>query len=490
MSVPGPPSRPPGTPRPTVPTAPPLPVGRSWTQRLIIVSGAVFAVVALVFALVVGVAWWRLGSFDRIDLDLAPKNDDKALNFLVVGSDSRENISEDDPDAGAFLGEDVGGQRTDTIIVMRVEPKTNQILLLSIPRDLWVPLNGTGPEDRINSAFSEGGAQELINTVRAALDIDINHYVEVDFSGFRSLVDTIGGVPMYFDRPMLDEYSGLNVTAAGCVVLDGQQALAFARSRHLQYLDAESGEYYEDLTADLGRITRQQLFLRQAMDKVSTLGLTDVAKLNRLVGVATDNVTFDDALTNNELLNLARRFSSVGPEAMQTYSLPTELYDTPAGASVVLLKKVEAQPVLDVFRGLAPTATTAPAALSPAQVAVSVLNGTGVTGQAAEAADALKAIGFTVPLVQTAAVLGETRTTVRYAEASQPAAQLLAGYLQPGVNLVVDPTVGGGLVLTTGADFVGITVPEVVVAGGDASTTTAVGVAPPGQAPPGETCSP
>ena len=332
--------------------------GRSWGQRLVITSGALLAVVAMIGALVVAVAWWRLGSFDRVSLDLAPQADNRPLNFLVVGSDSRAGVSENDADAGAFLDEEISGQRTDTIILMRVDPSDNSVSLLSIPRDLWVPLGGAGAEDRINVAFAEGGAQELINTVRSVFDITINHYVEVNFGGFKALVDTIGGVPMYFDTPMLDEYSGLAIPEAGCVVLDGQQALAFARSRHLQYLDAESGEYYTDLTADLGRITRQQLFVRQAMDKASSLGLTNVTKLNRLVGVATDNITFDDDMTNSELLSLAKRFASIDSSAMKTFVLPTELSETSAGASVVLLKELEAKPVLDVFRGVVPTTST------------------------------------------------------------------------------------------------------------------------------------
>lgn len=483
------------TPDPSPAGSPPAQHGRSWAQRFVIAFGAVLAVLSLLGALVVGVVWWRFGSFDRIDLDLAPNTTaDKPLNFLVVGSDSRENISEDDPDAGAFLGEEVGGKRTDTIIVLRVDPAAKSISLLSIPRDLWVPLNGTGPNDRINTAFAEGGAQELINTVQSVLRIDINHYVEVDFKGFKSLVDTVGGVPLYFDRAMYDENSGLNITEPGCVTLDGQQALAFARSRHLVYFNEESGEYEEDLTADLGRITRQQLFLRRVMDKVASLGLTDVTKLNRLVNVATDNVTFDDNLSTGDLVDLARQFSSLGSEAMQSYALPTDLTETPEGASVVVLREADAQATLDVFRGVAPAAasTTAPAALSPSQVAVSVLNGTGVPGQAGDAASGLEAIGFAVAQVGNTPQAGETRTTVRYAPASAAAAQLVASYLQPGVNLVEDGTVGSGVVLVTGADWVGITVPEVVDTGAaadpEATTTTVVGVTPPGVPPPGVIC--
>ncbi len=465
--------------------------GRSWGQRLVITSGALVAGLAMVGALVVGVAWWRIGSFERIDLDLTPRAEEGPLNFLLVGSDSRDHIATEGPDAEAFLDADVGGERADTVIVLRIEPKTNEIKLLSIPRDLWVPLNGTGPKDRINAAFAEGGAQGLINTVRATLDIEINHYVEVDFVGFRSLVDIIGGVPMYFDRPMYDEYSGLDVPAAGCVVLKGQQALAFARARHLVYVNPDTGRYEEDLTADLGRITRQQVFLRQTLAKLTSLGLSDVSKLSRMISVAADNVTFDDALSNADLIAYGRHFASVGLDALQTYSLPTDLHDTPGGASVLLLKVAEAQPVLDVFRGLSQaTPTTAAARMAPGQIAVSVLNGTGVDGQASEAAEGLRAIGFTVAQVGNSPVLGEVRTTVRFAADAQTQAQVLASYLPAGVNLVEDRAVGTGVVLVTGADFVGIAVPEKDIAGHDGveSAGIGVGMAPPRILPAGVSC--
>ena len=230
----------------------------------------------------------------------------------------------------------------------------------------------------------------------------------------------------------LDEYSGLDIRAAGCVVLGGQQALAYARARHVVYRDPATGRSVEDLTADLGRITRQQVFARQALAQVTSLGLTDVGKLNRLVGVASDNVLFDNSLRNDDLLALGRRFARVGVDALSTFSLPTELYETPEGASVVLLRQAEAQPVLDIFRGLAPV-TTATTALSPGQVAVSVLNGTGVPGQAATAADGLRAAGFDVAQVGNATTVGETRTTIRYA-AEAEAHRLKAAIDQSAVS--------------------------------------------------------
>ncbi len=453
---------------------------------------------AVVGALVVAVAWWRLGNFDRVALDLAnPEAPGRAMNFLVVGSDSREGVLESDADAGSFLDEGgATGQRTDTILVARVDPADNSVTLLSIPRDLYVAIDDAGYQDRINVAFADGGAQQLIDTVRRVLQIEINHYVEVNFGGFKSLVDTVGGVPMYFETPMYDAYSGLDIAEAGCVQLNGQQALAFARARHLEYLNPDTGEWEQDFTADLGRISRQQLFLRRAMDQIGGLGLTNVAKLNRLVGVATDNVTFDDDLGNTELLQLAKRFSAASSESLRTFSLPTELSETDDGASVVLLKEAEAQAVLDVFRGIEPTTTTAPAvALAPAAVAVDVANGTGTAGQAAEAGDALAAIGFGVGQVGNAAEAGQVATVIRYGRNARPAAELVAGFLQPGVELVADGAVATGrVVVVTGADFEGIVVPETLASVPEEavdplqSAATTVGVAPAGAPPPGSEC--
>jgi hypothetical protein len=290
---------------------------------------------------------------------------------------------------------------------------------------------------------------------------------------------------------MRDDNTGLDIENPGCVTLDGEQALAFARSRHLQYKDSK-GRWQDDPTADLGRITRQQLFLRKSMDKASTLGLGDITRINHLIDVGTKNVKFDDGLKTTELIGLIRKFSSTRGEGMTTYSLPGQPFETADGASVLALDAAAAQPILDVFRGVAPaTAPTTAATLSPAQVAVTVLNGTGVSGQAREAADQLGQAGFVVAKVGDATAVGEAQTSLRYSPGHKPEADMVAALLQPGVALLEDESAGNGVVLTTGADFRGITVPEAPATTAPseaATTTTAVGIAPPEQSPPGETC--
>ena len=106
----------------------------------------------------------------------------------------------------------------------------------------------------------------------------------------------IGGVAVYFSEPVRDDYSGLHVEEPGCVNLDGQQALAFVRARHLEYQDEDSGRWRTDPSGDLGRMTRQQEFIRKAITKAVSKGLTNPATLNDLVGVGVDHVGLDPSL--------------------------------------------------------------------------------------------------------------------------------------------------------------------------------------------------
>ena len=127
-------------------------------------------------------------------------------------------------------------------MVLRVDPEEKQAYVLSFPRDLYLPISGTGETQRINTAHAHG-VQTLIDTIQDNFDIPINHYVEIDFVGFEKLVDAVGGVPLWFDAPVRDRHTGLDVPQAECQVLDGEQARKFVRSRYLEYQD-EDGEWH------------------------------------------------------------------------------------------------------------------------------------------------------------------------------------------------------------------------------------------------------
>ncbi len=215
---------------------------------------------------VVGTAQRRVDEISRIDGLEGVLSDEHAVveNYLLVGSDSREGADPSDPDYGGIgAADDIGGQRSDTLMVLRRDRVSGTASVLSIPRDLWVQLASTGRNNRINTAYQQG-PEEVVATVRQALGIPIHHYVEVDFQGFKAIVDAIGGVEICFLNAAQDRHTGLYIAQPGCHVLDGVQSLAFARSRYFEsWVD---GDWQIDGTADLGRIKRQQSFINAALD--------------------------------------------------------------------------------------------------------------------------------------------------------------------------------------------------------------------------------
>jgi LCP family protein required for cell wall assembly len=396
-----------------------------------------------------GTAWLGLSfaHIDRVkDIRLSQTLKGQPANYLIVGTDSREGIDVKDPDAKAFLG---GGEKgcgcTDTIMVLRVDPNAQTASIVSFPRDLWVTMADNGTKARINSAHQRG-EQVLIDTIRKTFGITINHYVEIDFVGFEKLVDAVGGIKLWFDHPVRDAHTGLSILDTGCVSLNGREAREFARSRYLQYR-GNDGRWHSDPTADLGRITRQQIFIRRAISKAVSSGLGNPLTLNRLVQAGVDNVKLDANLTASDILALGRKFKSFNPNDLVGYTIPSTSYRTAAGADVQLPDLRAAEPILDIFKGLPP------GSISPQNVDVTVLNGSQVQNQAADAAGALEEIGFHVTEVGSyPSVVG--RTTVLYGEGGESTARTVARYLTGGAALVQDNHVHrGAAVLVTGTDF-------------------------------------
>jgi LCP family protein required for cell wall assembly len=282
-----------------------------------------------------------------------PANEAPAENYLLVGSDSRAGISSDDPNAGAIGStDDVVNSRSDTIMVLRRE-RNGGAALLSIPRDLWVPIAGTGSKGKVNSAFN-GGSQRLVATITQSLGIPINHYVEIDFAGFQKLVDQIGGVQVCTLLPAQDLHSGLHLNP-GCTNVNGSQALAYARSRH--YQEWQDGEWHEDGTADLGRIKRQQAFIRTAVTKLLKQMESEPFKVGRLIDAATSSVTVDNDLDPVKAAAALRQAAEVG---LSMYSLPVKAAEH-KGQSALDLDAAAAQPILDYFKGVGtPPPTTPP----------------------------------------------------------------------------------------------------------------------------------
>ena len=420
-------------------------------------------------------------SIDRVDVALAASQDDEPQNFLIVGSDTRELKRQDASDNGAIFGGKKeaapGGQRADTMVIARVDPTEETVELLSIPRDLWVD-RGSGKSGRINAAYNDG-PQELIDTVKRNTRIPINHYIEVNFDGFKGLVEAIGGVPMYFDRPMYDNNTGLRVKSKGCVNLNPTQALAFARSRHLYYSNGK--KWVSDPTGDLGRITRQQVFIKRAMQKVATLGLADVGTIRKLIDAGTGAVTIDDELGIDEMMSLAKRFKSFDSSTMVTHRLPTIGFTTDGGAAVLRVDDAPAAAVMAIFSGTAKgsapkpsTASLTAGPLTPTAVTVDVANGAGTQGLAKKVSSQLGLQGFLVGAVTTAE--GTATTELRHAPGDDEAATLVGDGLAVTPRLVADPSFTLGRVsLILGRDFQGVS-PTATTTSTPPSTTTTTAV--------------
>ncbi len=430
--------------------------------------------VVLAVALVLGggAAWglWSFNRITRVDLDLEQAEAaTEPINVLVVGSDSRADIDEDHPGADGMLGDEAPtGQRSDSLMIARIDPTSDRIDLLSIPRDLWVSIPGQEGEHRINTAYQHS-AQTVVDTVQSVLGIPVNHFVEVDFSGFQSLIEALGGVPMYFDRPVRDDNSGLDVAAKGCQLLDGVQGLAFARARHLQWHNGS--KWVSDPTGDLGRMTRQQLLTRAALAKAQMLGLNNVGTLKSLVDAGVDSVKLDASFGTGELIDLGKRLAKFDPDHLQTHSLPVVEHTTSGGAAVVLLDQAAAQPTLDIFRGVAtaaPVTTTTAPPPSNDEVTVQVVNATGQEGEARRVSFVLTDGDF-VPGDVLPSDSTEARSEIRYAKGQQRMAELVAGWLTATPELVEDKNMPSGVVrVILGTDFERVAEPDEV----PATTTT------------------
>lgn len=281
-----------------------------------------------------------------------PAADPEAANFLLTGADNGACIDPDSPYAGAFGDREGMGERSDTIMIVRVDPSRSRLAVLSFPRDLWVDISG-GSRQRINSAYRRDDPQRLVDTIYENFGIGVDHFIQVDFCAFKTLVDAVGGVAVPFEFPARDESTGLNVPTTGCFTFDGEHALAYVRSRHYEYENPPgSGEWERDGTSDLGRVSRQQDFLRRVLSAVLAEGPLNPSVAGGLLEAAQEYVVTDDELSPQKLLEFAGVMSDVRPEGIPTYQIESSPR-TIGGASVLEpeIASRNMQAILALFRG-------------------------------------------------------------------------------------------------------------------------------------------
>jgi LCP family protein required for cell wall assembly len=459
---------------------------RAFVHRYVIALGVAFVLV--MSGLLVGnrLIDAKLGDLHRVRVAVAAEGPAQAGNYLIVGSDSRQFV-QDAQQRSAFGDPSVeSGQRSDTLMVLHLDPDTKQSLLVSFPRDLQVDIPGVGTS-KINAAFNSGPTK-LVETFKSNFDVDISHYVEVSFDAFPAIVDAIGKVPVYFDAAYRDRWSGLSIPGAGCVQLDGQAALGYVRSRHLERFDPKRDTWVDASGAsDLDRIGRQQTFIRKLAALAAAKTASNPLKAFDLADAIVPKLKVDNALSKNDILRLVKVFRNVDPNSSSAVEMVTIPTRQQSSSSNLLLQQPAAAQLLARLRTFGQTASPDQVAkVRPAQVKVRVLNGSGANGAAGRALASFQRYGFTPADVGNVAATATTE--IRYAKGAEAKAALVQSYLGGTAVLTQDDSlVGADVAVVLGANYAGVSKP-----GGPASSTTSTtagkGTTPKSSTPAAPTC--
>lgn len=398
------------------------------TITLLVVAN--LAVLGIIWVIQTGNSLFSSANTDEEVTGVLDESSGDALVFLIVGSDSRAGLD----DLKNFGN--AAGARGDVVMLVRLDQQTSSAQMLSIPRDYYVDIPGYG-KNKINAAYSYGGPSLMVQTIKENFDLEINHYVEVDFVGFEAIVDQVGGIEITFPYPARDANSGLSVDA-GTQLLDGSQALAYARSRHYQEL--QGGSWVSVKANDFGRAERQQEVIRALISRLKTP--SSLAEAGDIAAAASENMTIDSNLAEISVGSLLWDFKGILTGSVEGATLPGDV-KTINGASVVVAKEPEAGAMLANFRS--------GNALSSQPIRVAVLNGNGTSGAAGDMSRKLEALGFQVASIGNADSSTYEETTVIVPDGS-PDGNEITGAL--GFGVVRFGTVDNGVdaVVIVGAD--------------------------------------
>jgi LCP family protein required for cell wall assembly len=416
---------------------------------------------------VLGSQWYVEAQIRRVDVGGLQAGTAGGENVLLVGSTDRCGLKR--PNAAFGLcSQGVTGINSDVVMIVHLDLGRHRASILSIPRDTFVPNARTTGAYKIDAALYQGSSQ-LVAAIRDAFGIPINHYVELNFDGFQGVVDAVGGIRMYFPEPVYDHYSGLDVPTPGCRSLNGADALALARARHLQYKSTAVGSapsrWRSDPESDQSRIRRDHEFLRVLASTVAKRGLADPISDEKLLRAIAPQLKVDAKFTLSDMAQLVAAFHTLDPNAVPQLTLPVSVstsasfrYKGSDYGSVALPVEPEDHRVIDQFLGFAPAADTMTghALPSPPQVTVAVLNGTGVPGRARSTASELGALGFKVVSISDSIPTGPiSETVVNYAAAGDRAAAQEVARALSGVVVLAQgvTTPGAAVTVVAGSDF-------------------------------------
>jgi len=277
--------------------------------------------VVVLLIVVIGGYFYLDGRLNRSDVLVSYAGQPAAAsgsNWLIAGSDSRQGLTRKE-ERRYHTGHDVGGRRTDTILLLHIPGNGGPAVLVSLPRDSYVKIPGYG-YNKLNAAYSFGGPKLLAKTVQNATGLRVQHYMGIGFGGLVNVVNSVGGVTMCFRHPLHDAASGLHVKK-GCQTLDGGKALSFVRTRH------------QFATQDLQREENQRVFIKALLSKMTSPGVifNPFASVPAALGAA-DSVIVDDGTHLNNLVSVA--YALRQPQTT-TVPIANSNYVTSAGSSVL-----------------------------------------------------------------------------------------------------------------------------------------------------------
>ncbi|AXB48975.1 LCP family protein [Amycolatopsis albispora] len=264
-------------------------------------------------------------------------------NFLIAGSDTRAGAEAEE---GVGTADSVGGARSDSLMIAHIPADRKRVIVVGFPRDLevnrpdckrWDSNTGQYLEEvvpakskaKLNEAYAIGGPQCTTKQIQQLTGMKINHFVGIDFHGFKDMINVVGGVPVHIEEPVIDDVLGVIVPQAGEQVITGDQALNFVRARHVK----------GDVTSDYGRIKRQQLVIGSLLKKtMSQEVLFDGGKLTGFVNAFTA-ATFGDNLGVDQMLTLAQSMKGLNPDTVKFITVPTTGEANNRGNEVLLEKK-------------------------------------------------------------------------------------------------------------------------------------------------------
>ena len=266
------------------------------------------------------------GSLNRTDafanLKNRPEKPTSAMNLLLVGSDNRQGLTNDQIRELWVGGTDIAaGARSDTMLLVHISKNRDSAVIVSLPRDslVTIPEHVSSSDstkivparkNKLNAAFSFGGAPLLIETLEGETGLRIDHYIEINYLGFTNIIDALGGIDVCVKKDINDSKSALKLSA-GLQTLDGIQALKYVRTRQFDGL------------GDIGRMKRQQEFMSAVLRKATSTGtLLNPIKLVSFLNAAIKTVTTDNEFNKNDLLTLGKQLKNLSADRVRTLTVP------------------------------------------------------------------------------------------------------------------------------------------------------------------------